>query len=207
MNIHNLLLKIISNHDSHACWLNSLSYLEYRGVRKILRSQSTNDMNLSLLQHIFEEAKHSMMLKRFAIQLGGQLFASYTDKNTLVFSEFKKYFYSIDMNVNNLLVEKSMNISKAYQLTSWIIEVRAIYVYKIYNQLLKSSNFNFNLQFLLNDEEKHLQEFANINFISKVDLNKLLYLEELSFNELIAKIENGISNESLAPLLEIESRL
>lgn len=207
MDIHNLLLKIISNHHSHACWLNSLSYLEYRGVRKILRSQNTNDMNLSLLQHIFEEAKHSMMLKRFAIQLGGQLFANYSDKNTLVFSEFKKYFYSIDMNVNNLLVEKSMNISKAYHLTSWIIEVRAIYVYKIYNQLLKSTNFNFNLHFLLNDEEKHLQEFANINFISKVDLNKLLHLEELSFNELIAKIENGISNESLAPLLEIESRL
>lgn len=198
MTIQNLLTKIISNDHLHARWLNSLSYLEYRGARKILRSQNTENINLNMLQHIFEESKHALFFKKKAVRIGGQSFDNYHQLNTLQFSAVKNYFYCLDQLIHHYLVEKMINAREAYQLTSWLIEQRALIVYQIYNQLLIQYHFDFNMQFLLNEEEQHFKEVSHLNFVNQEIKQDLLNSEAVLFSDFTTKINKQIDAEELS---------
>lgn len=153
----------------HAQWLNSLSYLEYRGLRMILRSQHTTDIDVGVLGHVMEEARHALYFKKLALKIGGELFTHYTPKTLLSESYLKSYFYNLNHSSLNLSrnTRNSSNLKKnsepyenkqLYELMTWIIEERALAVYEIYNEVLKSQGFEFNLDPILADETKHLNK-------------------------------------------------
>ncbi len=62
--LENLITTIVKNDDLHARWLNSLSMMENTGARKISASEHPTQVNLTILKHAAEEARHAFLLKR-----------------------------------------------------------------------------------------------------------------------------------------------
>ena len=50
----------------HSLWLNTLSFLEYTGARKIAKALPQTAFNERLLEHFSEETQHSLYFKRLA---------------------------------------------------------------------------------------------------------------------------------------------
>src|SRR6188474_947111 len=66
-----LLDRIVVDAPLHARFVNTLSRLEYVGVRKILKSRRSEHIGLDGLQHILDEAVHALRLKKAAVALAG----------------------------------------------------------------------------------------------------------------------------------------
>src|ERR1700726_501977 len=59
-----LLTTIITSHEMHAKWLNTLSYLENCGARKIAACEHPTLVKEEMLKHAAEEFRHAHHLKR-----------------------------------------------------------------------------------------------------------------------------------------------
>ena len=68
---------VMQDDHIHARWLNTFSFLEYIGFRKIVKSQRAEVLNRSLLVHALEEGRHALLLKKLAVKLGGSKFDFY----------------------------------------------------------------------------------------------------------------------------------
>ena len=176
MELELFLKEVIKDNHRHACWLNSLSYLEYRGFRKILRSQSTEEMTVEILKHIQEEVRHSLILKNFSMKLGGEDFVHYSN-STMIFGDgFKKYFYNLDLEIANL---KTPNV---YHSVTAAIEERALEVYRVYEKVLLESGIGISIQSIINDEEKHLNHYSQE--IENAEVENLKIIERNCFKVL-----------------------
>jgi hypothetical protein len=152
MRLKNLLKEIVKDECTHAKWLNSLSYLEYSGFRKIIKSKKTPELDVTIISHIFEEVRHAFYLKKMAIMTGGQQFSSYSDDVLFAPEAIKNYFYNLDHGATSILDEKY----KSYFLITSLVEDRALEIYRIYNQILNEKGSSLSLDFILGDEEEHL---------------------------------------------------
>lgn len=190
MDLSLTLSQIISNPRSHAMWLNSLSYLEYRGFRKIVRSQETEDMNLERLTHAWEEVRHALFFKQQAIKIGGKDFEFYNEALLLGGFACKKYFFDLDQGVSDLLksLENETLRNSAYCIITWLIEQRAMSVYQVYDELLHARTASFSLSSVLREENAHLREMgeASSRIIEKQGLSvqALDKIEETAFAEM-----------------------
>ena len=61
MELVTFLRQVMSCDQTHAKWLNTLAYLEHIGSRKIIKSQNSLRLDLHMLQHIAEEARHAFL--------------------------------------------------------------------------------------------------------------------------------------------------
>ena len=59
-----LLCTIVSSDLLHAKWINTLSYLENCGARKIAAAEHPTDVKEEMLKHAAEEFRHAHYLKR-----------------------------------------------------------------------------------------------------------------------------------------------
>ena len=124
MDIAIALRQIVADRELHALWLNSLSYLEYRGFRKIARSQRSGDVTLDVLMHAMEEVRHAIVFKRQALRVGGESFRAYTEETMLAGPAVKKYFDDLDAAVAHQLgdVNRDELARAAYCVITWLIE-------------------------------------------------------------------------------------
>ncbi len=188
--VQQLIQTVVQSPTLHAKFLNSFSYLEYRGFRKIARSLGTEDINDETLTHTYEEVRHAVYFKRLAMKVGGQKFSSFNTDNLLSEKAIKAYFYDLDLGVAKILGAQPKLI---YQLVTWLIEERALKVYRIYESILDQSQFDFSLKPILNDEENHLSEVQQVlKSISLEIKNKLIELEEDCFNRTWQAFEAAI---------------
>ena len=67
-----ILEKVTSEKALHSRWLNTLSYLEYIGTRKILKSLPAHIFGKVFLEHVNEEARHSLFFKNLAQKRGSK---------------------------------------------------------------------------------------------------------------------------------------
>ncbi|MGZ3809531.1 MAG: hypothetical protein ACXVCE_15715 [Bacteriovorax sp.] len=168
MELESFLRKIISDSHLHARWLNSLSYLEYRGFRKIARSQKTEDITDETLLHLQEEVRHSLFLKKLAQKIGGQIFSHYDPSTVLVFDNLKNYFYHLDSTISSGMDSPV----SSYQATSIAIEKRAMLVYKTYEKILREFGSDISIAPLIEEEERHLEHFLQFQAIDRSSIEK-----------------------------------
>ena len=196
-----LLLKILEtitcDKKLHAKFLNTLSYLEYIGSRKMLKSLPAFILNKSFLDHINEEVCHSLFLKSLAEKL---------EKNSLGFKEQEliagdsasHYFQEVD---HYTLKFSFSNTILNYLYTTYAIEQRALVFYSLYNKVLKKKAFSFSLQSILNDEQKHLNNV--LKKIKQTDPFWEYHLEEISqfehqkYFSFLISLEKEVSEQSL----------
>jgi hypothetical protein len=90
-----LLHQIVAKPALHARFVNTLSRMEYVGVRKMLKARHSDHLNLDGLQHVIEESSHALRLKRAALALDPTL-ETYSAAHTLAGAAGEKYLQDVD---------------------------------------------------------------------------------------------------------------
>ncbi|MGK5594916.1 MAG: hypothetical protein ACSNEK_06125 [Parachlamydiaceae bacterium] len=163
MNLSLLLTKIILNDVLHAKWLNTLSYLENCGARKIASCEHPYYVKEEMLKHAAEEFRHAYYLKRQIAKVAKLSCSDYTNILGGFFS--KNYLHLLDIKIGKYLKRMGHSITEvkalSYSLTTFAIECRALSLYQLYEKILRQSQSQVSIKSLLLEEEAHLQEVKN----------------------------------------------
>jgi hypothetical protein len=152
--------QIVADTALHARWLNTFSYLEYVGFRKIVKSQRAEVLTAAILGHACEEGRHALGLKKLAIKLGGAKFDSYAPDALICGEEAESYFQDLDRFCDEAFADRlaEERAKLAYCYVTWLVERRALDVYGIYKHALGDSEIARKLGGLLAEETKHLAD-------------------------------------------------
>lgn len=172
-----LLEKITSDNSLHSRFLNTLSYLEYIGSRKMLKSLPSSILDKTLLDHINEETRHSLIFKRLAEKCSKKSMR-FGEEELLAGQSAENYFqkvdhYSLKFSFDNPILN--------YLYTTYAVEQRALVFYSLYNDFLKKKGFSFSVSSILDDEIKHLDSV--LNQIQSKDFNWENHLDEINHFE------------------------
>ncbi len=154
-----VIAAVVTDDHVHARFLNTFSFLEYIGFRKIVKSQRAEVLNRSLLMHALEEGRHALLLKKLAVKLGGQAFDFYRAETMFCPEAAKTYFQQLDHQCDARFAQLGdLERSKlVYLYVTWLIERRALDVYGCYRDILGSSDLAPKLSALLAEEVGHLR--------------------------------------------------
>jgi hypothetical protein len=154
-----VVAKVVTDDHLHARWLNTFSFLEYIGFRKIVKSQRAEILNRSLLMHALEEGRHALLLKKLAVKLGGQAFDFYRQETMLCPDAAKTYFQELDHRCDAKFahLDELERAKLVYLYVTWLIERRALDVYGRYKKVLGDSDVAPKLNALLAEEVGHLR--------------------------------------------------
>ena len=187
-----LLKQIISDNSLHGLFLNTLSFLEYMGTRKIAKALHQEVFNEVLLDHLSEEARHSFYFKKMANRVAFQNYGFHKEE-LLAGHQARTYFQNLDEKARELSQEQTL---LNYLLTTWIIEKRAVTLYTIYNQLLKENQFPFSLNPILKDEKSHLNyvrdHIKKLNSGGEKSFSALSDFEEKEFEVFMEALEREV---------------
>lgn len=154
-----LLTGIVSDSDLHAKWLNTFSYLEYIGFRKIVKSQGGDRLDAETLAHAVEEGRHALLLKKLALKTGGSKYNTYALDALLCGAEAEGYFQTLDNACESQVRFQAPNqdcVRLTYLYVTWLVELRALSVYGLYQEALRAAGIPAPLNGLLAEEDKHL---------------------------------------------------
>lgn len=191
MNIKPILENIVSDNVLHAKWLNTLSYMENAGAKKISASEHKEKVNLIILKHAAEEHRHAYYLKKQLDKLDGDLCKTYTSDELLAPKDTKFYLNALDVAVCRYL-KQHFNLSgyelkfAAYLFVTYAIEVRADELYPVYQDVLTAAGSKVTVKSIILEEEGHLEEMLNQLRSFDADWEK--------HAELVIKIEQDMFN-------------
>lgn len=155
-----ILTKIIHSPDLHAKWLNTLSYLENCGARKIAACENPTQVKEEMLKHAAEEFRHAHYLKRQIKRVSDGVLTNYSLKNMLGGTASLHYLNALDLQTSRYLslhLPSEMKGS-AYLLVTYAIELRAGQLYPLYDQVLRSNQSKVTVKSIILEEEEHLKE-------------------------------------------------
>lgn len=197
MQIQTILEQIVSDNILHAKWLNTLSYMENAGAKKISASEHKENVNLIILKHAAEEHRHAYYLKKQLSKLEGDLCKTYTNDELLTPNQTKFYLNALDVAVCRYL-KQEFNLSgyelkfAAYLFVTYAIEVRADELYPVYQQVLTNAGSRVTVKSIILEEEGHLEEMLNQLKAFSEDWEK--------HAEVIIKIEQEMFDEWMSNL-------
>lgn len=193
------LTRIVNDPKNHAKFLNMLSMLEHMGSRKIMVSQMNHpeEMDQDTLQHLAEEARHAYFFKRHAERINGEPMKGWVDENTMCRIPSAMYFGRMDAGISKQVPERA-----AYGWVSLIIELRACWLYGIYNEVVEEEGVHLPLKGLLAEEDHHLAEMFEMCGENHDLLKQLSKFETGLFEKLWGYLEaaypEGLDNAKAA---------
>jgi hypothetical protein len=151
---------VVKDDHLHARWLNTFSYLEYVGFRKIIKSQRADVLDRAFLNHALEEGGHAFLLKNMAVKVGGKAFDFYMPETMLCAEAASAYFQNLDHGCDERFagVPDAERTRIVYLYVTWLIERRALDVYGRYKEALGASPLSAQLDALLGEEVGHLRQ-------------------------------------------------
>ena len=186
-----VLRGIIGDPMTHARFMNTLSLLEHMGSYKILATQHGASIDQATLKHVTEEARHAWFFKRQAERLAGRAL-DYAPAELLAPASAWMYFQKVEASIRRRLGNGAGSLS-IYLLTSMIVEFRAIWFYRLYQQALDEAGFALSLKKLTGEEEVHLRDMAaRLNptaAITPAGLTGLLDAEQALYLRLLGGLE------------------
>ncbi len=163
--------------------MNMLSMLEHMGSRKIMVSQMNRTLTEDVLKHLAEEARHAYFFKRQAERIAKKSLDGYAEENTMSRVPALMYFGRLDAGISAQVAEE-----EAYPWVSLIIELRACWLYGIYNDVLAGSDIKLSLKSLLAEEDMHLAEMFKMCGDDTEKLRALSAYETDLFGKLWGKL-------------------
>jgi len=166
MQITPILENIVSDDVLHSKWLNTLSYMENAGAKKISASEDKEQVTLLILKHAAEEHRHAYYLKKQLSKLDENLCKTYSNNELLAPNHTKFYLNTLDVKACRYL-KKHFNITgadlkfAAYLFVTYAIEVRADELYPIYQDILSAKGSRVTVKSIILEEEGHLEEMLN----------------------------------------------
>lgn len=200
--LKSILNQIVNNNQLHAKWLNTLSYMENAGAKKISASEHKENVNLIILKHAAEEHRHAYYLKKQIAKVDESLCKTYTNAELLSPNETKYYLHALDIAVCRY-IKKEFNLLgydlkfAAYLFVTYAIEVRADELYPIYQDVLDENKSKVNVKSIILEEEGHLEEMINqlIGFSADWELHakEVIKIETELFNKWTAVLASEIT--------------
>ncbi|WP_213357657.1 hypothetical protein [Chlamydiifrater phoenicopteri] len=200
-----ILSQIIRDSAIHARWVNTLSYMENSGARKIAASEHPIMVKEEILKHAFEEFRHAYYLKTQIHRLTNDFLPSYKYDSTLGRSSSRYYLHSLDLQTTKFLRKELLLTgfelrSTAYILVTYAIELRAFELYEIYNTLLKESQSPITIKSILMEEIGHLKEMeSELSLIQNGEqlLEKTCAIESSLCKNLLEAISSSLEKKAL----------
>ncbi len=199
-----LLHQIVSNPILHAKWLNTLSFMENAGARKISACEHKSLVNLIQLKHAAEEHRHAYYLKKQIIKLSTDTCENYENKYLLAPKETYHYLQKLDLQVSRFL-KNQFNLTNnefkfaAYLFVTYAIEVRADALYPTYQKVLSYTNQKVMVKSIIAEEEGHLEEMTQQlqSFHPNWEkyASEVMKFENSLFEEWISAIKKNILDE------------
>ena len=160
--LEQILPKIVSCPKLHAKWLNTLSYLENCGAKKIAACQHPTLVKEEMLKHASEEFRHAHYLKRQIERIGDSC-EDYSLSQILGGTATLQYLSALDLKTSRFLSEiaglpKSSVKEVAYLLVTFAIELRAEELYPLYDEHLRKVKSKVAVKSILLEEKEHLEE-------------------------------------------------
>jgi len=157
-----LLQKLTTDPHLHLRWLNTLSYLENSGARKIARYEHPTLVKSEMLKHAAEEFRHAYHLKKQMEKIG-VILTDYSLANILGGYKTLQFLNKLELAVCKILkydhkLNKFSLKEAAYLLVTYAIEVRASYLYPCYQSVLTQMCAPISVRFIIAEEEQHLAE-------------------------------------------------
>lgn len=200
MEFHRLLKKIVQDGGTHAKWLNTLSFMENAGARKISKCEHPILVSQIQLKHAAEEHRHAYYLKKQISKIDPELCKTYEDKELLASIATRQYLHSLDIKACRYL-QDAFQLNKedlkyaAYLFVTYAIEVRADELYPVYQQVLTEESSRIMVKSIILEEEGHLEEMINqLNEFStdwKLHAENILTIEKVLHEQWI----NAITEE------------
>lgn len=166
-----VISKAISSPLSHAQWLNTLSYLENCGARKIAACEHPTRVRSEMLKHAAEEFRHAFYLKLQIGKVSAIDLIDYRKESLLGGIGSGQYIAKLDLQICRLL-KHSFDLpmdqikATAYLLVTYAIEKRASILYPIYQDALIASQSKVTVRAIIAEEDRHLadieEEIKNI---------------------------------------------
>jgi bacterioferritin (cytochrome b1) len=159
--ITELVQHIVSVPTLHGLWLNTLSYLENCGARKIASCEHPTAVKEEMLKHAAEEFRHAFYLKTQLTRIG-QSYEDYRRPHLLGGWAAYHYLNILDVQTSRYLRKLGATLPEtkqlAYLLVTYAIELRAGEMYPIYQAALRKIVSRVQVQSILLEEEEHLNE-------------------------------------------------
>lgn len=166
MEFHRMLEKIVKDGRTHARWLNTLSFMENAGARKISKCENPVSVSLIQLKHAAEEHRHAYYLKKQIGKINPEYCPGYEDHELLAAIATRQYLHSLDIracrylqNVFRLTREELKYA--AYLFVTYAIEVRADELYPVYQDILTRESSKIMVKSIILEEEGHLEEMIS----------------------------------------------
>lgn len=148
----------ISNPQTHARFLNTVSLLEHIGSRKIMTSQSGPEMTLPMLQHLAEETRHALFFRKQAERLAGHPL-NYGGANVYAPPAARMYIGRLDAEITREVAGHSPHLPYLY--VSAVIEVRALWFFHLYDAILSQEHAGISLKGIIAEEKGHLDDMQD----------------------------------------------
>lgn len=160
--LEEILEVIVNSPELHAKWLNTLSFLENCGARKIAACEHPTLVKEEMLKHAAEEFRHALHLKRQIGKIPATQMESYSMSLMLGGRSTLHYLTLLDLRTSRYLKEAGLNKNSikgaAYLLVTYAIELRATELYPIYDSALHKSGSRVTVRSILLEEKEHLRE-------------------------------------------------
>lgn len=166
MEFHHLLKRIVQDRRTHAKWLNTLSFMENAGARKISKCEHPVLVTQIQLKHAAEEHRHAYYLKKQIGKIDQELCKTYESRELLAAVATRQYLHALDIKACRYLQE-AFKLSKedlkyaAYLFVTYAIEVRADKLYPVYQEVLTEEASKIMVKSIILEEEGHLEEMIN----------------------------------------------
>ncbi|WP_137904118.1 hypothetical protein [Chryseobacterium sp. 2VB] len=166
MEFHHLLKRIVQEGSTHAKWLNTLSFMENAGARKISKCEHPTLVSQIQLKHAAEEHRHAYYLKKQIGKINSELCKTYESTELLAPIATSQYLHSLDIKACRYL-QKAFNLDKtdikyaAYLFVTYAIEVRADELYPVYQDALTEASSKIMVKSIILEEEGHLEEMIH----------------------------------------------
>lgn len=188
-----LLDKLLRIPPLYGRFLNTLSFLEYIGARKILKSQRQETLTLEILNHASEEIRHARVLKRLALKVAPTLCQDYAPSALLCGNEARAYIQAIDQMA---AVLTNQDPWRTYLYATLAIEERALAFYAACETVLETQGQSA-FRGILHEEQQHL---AQIRMLLATDSHydshyaQMQSLERQVFEALMAAMTTEIAH-------------
>lgn len=160
--LRQLLATIVISQECHAKWLNTLSFLENCGARKIAACEHPTLVKEEMLKHAAEEFRHAHYLKRQIEKVLSISINDYSLSGLLGGVATLHYLTSLDFQASRYLLAQGFSRSSikeaAYILVTYAIELRAGELYPIYDEILRKVGSKVAVKSILLEEKEHLRE-------------------------------------------------
>jgi rubrerythrin len=178
---------------AHARFMNTLSLMEHIGSRKIMATQHGDDLDQPTLKHLAEETRHAFFFKRQAERVAKRRL-SYGGEELVAPAAARMYFQRLEAAIDRALRDGA-DRRAVYLYTSMIVEFRAVWAYRMYQDALARAGLSVSLKSLLAEEEGHLAEMAgrldDLGAFSPEQVRAFCAEERRLFERLIAALADS----------------